>query len=177
MDIRFRITNEEDIEYLKQIDNQNIDKILQTALSIGLKSIQMSEVNMDCHSYIEPIKDLVNDLTGYHKEKLFNIESRLDDLLHIKTNSSRKGRLSEDICRDILTKTYPSWSFLDVSQEGYGADCRAFETSVGQILFEFKSYDHNVNRDQIAKFIRDLEHTNIRYGIFVSHSFFLSVRI
>ena len=170
MDINFQIDNQEDIQYLKHIDDSKKEKILQLALSIGLKSIQMSEVNMDCHSYIEPIQKLVDDSTNHHKEKLFTIESKLDDLLHIKTNSSRKGRLSEDICRDILTKTYPSWDFLDVSQVGYGADCRAFETPVGQILFEFKSYDHNVNRDQIAKFIRDLEHTNIKYGIFVSNT-------
>ena len=170
MDIQFQVTNEEDIHYLRKVDNSTRNKVLQTALSIGLKSIQMSEVNMDCHSYIDPIQDLVNDSTEHHKEKLYAIESKLDDLLHIKTNSSRKGRLSEDICRDILTKTYPSWSFLDVSQQGYGADCRAFETPVGQILFEFKSYDHNVNREQIAKFIRDLEHTNIKYGIFVSNT-------
>mgnify|MGYP003388633109 FL=1 len=170
MDINFQIDNQEDIQYLKHIDDSKKEKILQLALSIGLKSIQMSEVNMDCHSYIEPIQKLVDDSTNHHKEKLFTIESKLDDLLHIKTNSSRKGRLSEDICRDILTKTYPSWDFLDVSQVGYGADCRAFKTPIGQILFEFKSYDHNVNRDQIAKFIRDLEHTNIKYGIFVSNT-------
>ena len=170
MEIQFQVTNDEDIHYLNKIDNSNKEKILRTALSIGLKSIQMSEVNMDCHSYIDPIQELVNDSTEHHKDKLFSIESKLDDLLHIKTNSSRKGRLSEDICRDILTKTYSSWSFVDVSQEGYEADCRAFETPIGQILFEFKSYDHNVNRDQIAKFIRDLEHTNIQYGIFVSNT-------
>ena len=44
--------------------------------------------------------------------------------------------------------------FLDVSQIGYEGDCRAFETPIGQILYEFKNYDHNVNRDQVSKFIR-----------------------
>jgi hypothetical protein len=130
----------------------------------------MSEVNMDCHSYIDPIKDIVEESVEFHKVKLFTIEDKLNDLLHIKTNSSRKGQLSEDLCRSILTKQYPQWSFLDVSQEGYNADCRAFETPVGQILYEFKSYDHNVNRDQISKFVRDLDHTNIKYGIFVSNT-------
>ena len=57
-------------------------------------------------------------------------------------------------------------SFKDVSRQGYEGDCRAFETPVGQILYEFKSYDHNVNREQIYKFIRDLDHTNIKYGVF-----------
>ena len=104
--IEFQVVNEEDINYLKKINSNEKSKILQTALSIGLKSIQMSEVKMDCHSYIDPIKGLISDSTEKHKETLFSIENKLDDLLHIKTNSSRKGKLSEDICRNILIKNY-----------------------------------------------------------------------
>jgi len=170
MNFNLTIHNEEDIDYLKTLNDIRLQKTIQIAISIGLKSIQMSEVNMDCHSYIDPLRDIVSDSVEDHKGKLSSIEDKLNDLLHIKTNSSRKGQLSEDLCRSILTKQYPQWSFLDVSQEGYNADCRAFETPVGQILYEFKSYDHNVNRDQISKFVRDLDHTNIRYGIFVSNT-------
>lgn len=170
MNLNITIHNEEDIEYLKNIDDKRIDDILRTSISIGLKSIHMSEVNMNCHSYIDPIKDIVEESTDYQNEKILGIENKLNDLLHIKTNSSRKGQLSEDLCRSLLNKQYPQWSFIDVSQEGYNADCRAFETPVGQILYEFKSYEYNVNREQITKFIRDLEHTNIRYGIFVSNT-------
>lgn len=170
MNLNITIHNEEDIEYLKNIDDKRIDDILRTSISIGLKSIHMSEVNMNCHSYIDPIKDIVEESTDYQNEKILGIENKLNDLLHIKTNSSRKGQLSEDLCRSLLNKQYPQWSFIDVSQEGYNADCRAFETPVGQILYEFKSYEYNVNREQITKFIRDLEHTNIKYGIFVSNT-------
>ena len=170
MNFNLTIHNEEDIEYLKQIDDKRIEDLLRTSISIGLKCISLSETKMDCHSYIDPIKNIVEESVEFHREKLFTIEDKLNDLLHIKTNSSRKGQLSEDLCRSLLTRQYPQWSFLDVSQEGYNADCRAFETPVGQILYEFKSYDHNVNRDQIAKFVRDLDHTNIKYGIFVSNT-------
>lgn len=170
MNLNFQINNEEDILYLRSIDESKLEDLLRATISIGLKSIQMSEVNMNCHSYIDPIKDIMEKSTENHKEKLFEIDDKLNDLLHIKSNSSRKGQLSEDLCRSLLNKQYPQWSFMDVSQEGYNADCRAYETPVGQILYEFKSYDYNVNRDQITKFIRDLEHTNIRYGIFVSNT-------
>jgi len=170
MNFNIKIYNEEDIDYLKQIDDKRIQKILQSAISIGLKSIQMSEVNMDCHSYINPIKDIVEESTELHKERLYIIEDKLNDILHIKSNSSRKGKLSEEICRDILIKNYPSWSFFDVSKVGYEADFKAFETPVGQILYEFKNYDYNVNREQVTKFSRDLNHTNIKYGIFVSNT-------
>lgn len=170
MNLNITINNEEDILYLRNIDESKLEDLLRTTISIGLKSIQMSEVNMNCHSYIDPIKDIMEKSTENHNERLFNIDDKLNDLLHIKSNSSRKGQLSEDLCRSLLNKQYPQWSFMDVSQEGYNADCRAFETPVGQILYEFKSYEYNVNRDQITKFIRDLEHTNIKYGIFVSNT-------
>jgi hypothetical protein len=170
MNLNFQINNEEDILYLRNIDESKLEDLLRTTISIGLKSIQMSEVNMNCHSYIDPIKDIMEKSTNFQNGKILEIDDKLNDLLHIKSNSSRKGQLSEDLCRSLLNKQYPQWSFMDVSQEGYNADCRAYETPVGQILYEFKSYDYNVNRDQITKFIRDLEHTNIKYGIFVSNT-------
>jgi hypothetical protein len=170
MNLNFQISNKEDIEYLKKINDDEIQKILQTAITIGLKSIQLSEVKMDCHSYIDPLKEIVEESTLQHKDKLYSIEAKLDSILHIKTNSSRKGRLSEEICIDILNKHYKSWSFNDVTKQGYEADCRATNTPVGTILYEFKNYDYNVNKDQTNKFIRDLEHTNIKYGIFVSNT-------
>ncbi len=170
MDITLKIHNEEDIQYLQKTEPTKLDRTIQMAISIGLKSIQMSEVNMDCHSYIDPIKEIMMNTTNYNIDKLSTIEEKLNDILHIKSNSSRKGKLAEDICRDILVKQYPSWEFIDVSQEGYEADCRAYKTPVGQILYEFKNYDYNVNKDQITKFHRDLEHTNIKYGIFVSNT-------
>ena len=170
MDINLHIDNSEDISYIEKIEKTKLNSTLQMAISIGLKSIQMSEVNMDCHSYIDPIKKIVQDKTEENTDYLLNISDKLDDLLHIKTNSSRKGKLSEDICRNLLIKNYPSWDIIDVSQLGYEGDCRIYGTPIGQILYEFKSYDQNVNRDQINKFVRDLEHTNINYGIFVSNT-------
>uniref|UniRef100_A0A6C0BSE1 Restriction endonuclease type IV Mrr domain-containing protein n=1 Tax=viral metagenome TaxID=1070528 RepID=A0A6C0BSE1_9ZZZZ len=170
MNLNIQILNKEDIEYLNKIKDDEIQKILQTAITIGLKSIQLSEVKMDCHSYIDPLKEIVQESTLQHENKLSSIEEKLDSILHIKTNSSRKGRLSEEICIDILNKYYKSWSFNDVTKQGYEADCRATNTPVGTILYEFKNYDYNVNKDQITKFIRDLEHTNIKYGIFVSNT-------
>jgi len=125
---------------------------------------------MDCHSYIDPIKEIMMNTTNYNIDKLSMIEDKLNDILHIKSNSSRKGKLAEDICRDILVKQYPSWEFVDVSQDGYEADCRAYKTPVGPILYEFKNYDYNVNKEQVLKFHRDLEHTNINYGVFVSNT-------
>jgi len=169
MDLSVPIYNEEDIEFIRGLPKDKFDKMIQTALSIGFKSIQMSEVNMDCHSYLEPLRKIISQSTGENTDKIQEIDDKLDALLHIRTNSSRKGRLSEDLCIQRLNQQYPDWEFSDVTHVGHEGDCRAI-SSIGEILYEFKSYDTNVNKEQLNKFYRDLETTGIKLGIFVSNT-------
>ena len=169
MNILLQLENEEDINYLQPFSEEKKDLIVKTALSIGLKSIQMSEVNMDCHSYIDPIREIVSHATSENTDKIQEIDDKLDALLHIRTNSSRKGRLAEDLCIRRLIQRYPEWDFSDVAHVGHEGDCRA-KTPHGEILYEFKSYDTNVNRDQLKKFYKDLETTGLKLGVFVSNT-------
>ena len=169
MNILIQLINEEDIIFLEQFNDEKKDHILRTAISIGLKSIQMSEVNMDCHSYIDPIRNIISESTDENSDKIQEIDNKLDALLHIRTNSSRKGRLAEDLCIHRLIQQYPDWDFVDVTYVGHEGDCRAI-TPIGEILYEFKSYDTNVNKEQLKKFYKDLETTGIKLGIFVSNT-------
>ena len=169
MNIILHVENEEDIQYLQTLSEEKKDPVIKAALSIGLKSIQMSEVNMDCHSYIDPIREIVSLATSENTDKIQEIDDKLDALLHIRTNSSRKGRLAEDLCIGRLIQRYPEWEFSDVTQVGHEGDCRA-KTPHGEILYEFKSYDTNVNRDQLKKFYKDLETTGLKLGVFVSNT-------
>ena len=169
MKLLFELLNKEDIKYIESFDEEKRDEILRTAITIGLKSIQMSEVNMDCHSYFDPLKDIIENSTSANTDKISCIDDKLDALLHIRTNSSRKGRLSEDLCIRRLIQQYPSWDISDVTHIGHEGDCRA-KTPFGEILYEFKSYDTNVNREQLSKFYKDLETTGIKYGIFISNT-------
>lgn len=168
MDISFTINNTEDIQYLQKLDQSNdkTNELLRSALSIGLRSIQMSETNMNCQSYLNPLKSIFLDTNN----KIEDIDHKLNSFLHLQSNSSKKGDLSENICRKLLSKKYTEWEFNDVSNESYSGDCRALKTPIGEILYEFKNYDTNVNREQVQKFHRDLEYTGINYGIFVSNT-------
>jgi hypothetical protein len=169
MKLLFELLNKEDILYLEGFNEEKRDEIIRTAITIGLKSIQMSEVNMDCHSYFDPLKDIIENSTSANTDQISCIDDKLDALLHIRTNSSRKGRLSEDLCIRRLIQQYPSWDISDVTHIGHEGDCRA-KTPFGEILYEFKSYDTNVNREQLSKFYKDLETTGIKYGIFISNT-------
>ena len=169
MNFTCEITNEEDIKYLSGLSGERQEQIMRTAVSIGLKSIQMSEVKMDCHSYIDPLRDIIGSASEINTDKIQGIDDKLDALLHIRTNSSRKGRLSEDLCIGRLIQQYPEWSFQDVTHVGHEGDCRA-TSPIGEILYEFKSYDSNVNKEQIQKFYNDLRLTGVKLGIFVSNT-------
>ena len=119
MEISFTITNQEDIEYLKKIHKDKINDILKSSLSIGLRSIQMSEVNLDCSSYLDPLKNMMNESSYHVDSKLELIDDKLNSFLHLQSNSSKKGDLSENICRKLLCKKYPDWEFNDVSNDSY----------------------------------------------------------
>tara|TARA_Y100001958_G_C21245037_1_gene574484 strand:- start:3840 stop:5081 length:1242 start_codon:yes stop_codon:yes gene_type:complete len=169
MNINIDIDNIEDIEYLSKLNEKKFIDVLKIAISIGLKSIQMSEVNMDCHSYITPIKELIDDSVNENKDKILSIDDKLNELLYIRGNSSRKGKLSEELCIRRLIQQYPDWEFKDVTYVGHEGDCRCI-SPYGEILYEFKSYDSNVNKEQIIKFYNDLDTTGIKIGIFISNT-------
>ena len=55
--ISLNIENKEDLEYLESVHYD--PNILNTALTIGLKSIQMSKTTMNGNSYIEPLREII----------------------------------------------------------------------------------------------------------------------
>jgi hypothetical protein len=164
MEVSFCIENSEDISFLKN-KGENLQGYLCAAVSIGLKSMQMGEVRLDCHSYIDPLKETVNTIN----ERVQGVEDRFTEVFHLRKNSSRKGRVTEHITIDALRDHYKGVEFIDVAKEGYGGDCRG-KHSFGDVLYEFKDYDSLVGHAEIDKFYRDLVHTGVKYGVFVSNN-------
>lgn len=167
MDLHFTITNEEDIEYLKNIDEKEKENILKSALSIGLKSINISQLSRDGLSYVNPIKEMIKEENDINSD---NIKCILDILQDTLKNSTRKGRFGESIAITSLIKKYPSWNIEDTSGISHSGDCQVFTTDYGKILYELKTYTTNVNNDEIVKFKRDIDETNSDYGIFISQT-------
>ena len=168
MELNLNLTNIEDIEYIKSI---NYDKdILNTALTIGLKSIQMSQTTMTGNSYFEPIKDIFIEQNNENKRSIESINDMLKDLLQIKGNSSRKGKLGESLAFNTLSKKYPSWKIENTSNQAHESDLFAHSEEYGKILYEIKTYSTNVGTSEIEKFKSDIITTNSKNGIFVSQT-------
>ncbi len=166
--LTLNIENVEDIEYLESINYD--DKVLNTALTIGLKSIQMSQTNMTGNSYIEPLRQIIEENNIENSENIKKIDNMLCDLLNIKNNSSRKGKLGESLAMNSLKKKYPDWKIENTTGTAHESDIFAYSDNYGKILYEIKTYSSNVPSKEIQKFKDDMVTTNSKYGIFVSQT-------
>ena len=170
MDININIKNEEDISIIKMLNENKINEILSTAITIGLKSIQMSNTVMDGNSYFNPIKKIIDESVIENKCQLTTINDMLTDLLNIKNNSSRKGKLGESLAINSLTKKYPDWEVIDTANTAHEGDIFINSKKYGKILYEIKTYNTNVNSKEIQKFKNDVITTNSNHGLFISQT-------
>ena len=168
MDINIKIKNEEDIRYIEKINCNEV--ILNTALTIGLKAIQMSQTTMTGNSYIEPLKQIIVENSIENHENISKINDMLCDLLNIKNNSSRKGKLGESLAMNALKKKYPHWKIENTAGIAHESDIFAYSNEYGKILYEIKTYSTNIPTKEIQKFKNDMITTNSKYGIFVSQT-------
>lgn len=166
--ISLDIKNKEDLEYLESV-NYDPD-ILNTALTIGLKSIQMSQTTMNGNSYIEPLREIIVENNIENSENISKINAMLCDLLNIKNNSSKKGKLGESLAMNSLKKKYPDWKIENTTGTAHESDLFAYSDNYGKILYEIKTYSSNVPSKEIQKFKDDMTTTNSKYGIFVSQT-------
>jgi len=166
--ISLDIKNSEDLKYLESV-NYDPD-ILNTALTIGLKSIQMSQTTMNGNSYIEPLREIIVENNIENSENINKINNMLCDLLNIKNNSSKKGKLGESLAMNSLKKKYPDWKIENTTGTAHESDLFAYSDNYGKILYEIKTYSSNVPSKEIQKFKDDMTTTNSKYGIFVSQT-------
>ena len=166
--ISLDIKNKEDLEYLESV-NYDPD-ILNTALTIGLKSIQMSQTTMNGNSYIEPLREIIVENNIENSENISKINLMLCDLLNIKNNSSKKGKLGESLAMNSLKKKYPDWKIENTTGTAHESDLFAYSDNYGKILYEIKTYSSNVPSKEIQKFKDDMTTTNSKYGIFLSQT-------
>jgi hypothetical protein len=165
MEIQTVIRYQDDIQFLMGIPLEKRDEYIRNAVTIGLRSIHMGEFTMDGRSYLDPLKDIMSE----QGDRIVDFGDKLDTLLTVRTNSSRKGKLSESICMRVLEEKYTSVEFKDTANESYCGDCRG-KFEIGDIMYEFKDYEKVVNSSEVVKFHRDLLATGIKFGVFVSNT-------
>lgn len=112
---------------------------------------------------INTIKDMSNDSISKQKTVL----DELSVFLSKYNASSNKGKYGENNLYSILTSIYPSAEVQDTTGMKASGDFILKRMEKQPILIETKDYNHNINKDEIAKFIRDIDTQNMN-GIFIS---------
>jgi hypothetical protein len=96
------------------------------------------------------------------------LDELADFLGKFKNNSSTKGKLGELQLGQLLTALYPSAEVQVTGSIKASGDFVLRRVDRAPILFENKDYDYNVPKEEVAKFIRDVD-TQGMSGVFISH--------
>jgi hypothetical protein len=147
-------------EFIKTFDTkyqsmmQNIQQPLYSFFSASEDRISKN---------IDALKDTsVQSLS--HQNKVFE---ELGEFLGKYKGSSNKGKYGEQQLGSILNSLYPTAEVVNTTGTKATGDFIMKRIDKPNILFENKEYDYNIPKDEIAKFIRDIDTQNMS-GVFIS---------
>jgi hypothetical protein len=100
------------------------------------------------------------------QSKLFD---ELNEFLSKYKGSSNKGKYGEQNLSSVLNSIYQNAEITNTTGIKASGDFIMKRYEKPTILFENKEYDYNIPKDEIAKFIRDIDTQNVN-GIFISQN-------
>ena len=130
--------------------------------------------NLDYHtdSIKLDIAKLNNHLEGVDFDnKLEQFSNILEELLGITTNSSKKGKMAEDMIYKMLKNKYKDYTIEEtrgMPHHGDGIINIPKDNGIDKVMIEIKNYSKPVNSDEIEKLKYDMKFTNIKYSLFLS---------
>jgi len=108
-------------------------------------------------SQIHTLTNTTTSKTVATEEQISNVHSLLSKLLSKFNNSSQKGKLSENLLACVLSKAFPSGEIIDNTNDPHSCDFRLKRVNKQDILIENKTYAKNVDKEEVSKFLDDIE--------------------
>ena len=134
----------------------------------------MQNIQQPLYSFFTASEERINKNIDTLKESslqsVFSTNKVLDELgefLGKYKGSSNKGKFGEQNLSSILNGLYTNAEIINTSGTKASGDFIMKRIDKPSILFENKDYDYNIPKDEIAKFIRDVDTQNM-HGIFTS---------
>ena len=125
-------------------------------------------------SYVSASEERITNNINTIKEMSINscssqsvVQDELKLFLSKYNASSNKGKYGENNLFSVLSSLFPSSEITDTTGTKASGDFIMKRMDKPTILFENKDYAHNINKDEVAKFIRDVETQNMN-GVFMS---------
>lgn len=144
--------------YIKEIERsdspQSILDSFNSNLQIKCDSLQQ---------FIQRCHEQIDKTTNSHTETLNLVQTHFDR----QKNSTFKGKDSEIKVEEGLNYAFPDCQITNTTGISKAGDFLIERTNKQSIMIENKDYKANVPKDEIEKFIRDVEEQNVN-GILIS---------
>lgn len=159
----------------KLMTTMNAESFAEFMVNFDTKTSQMFQtVQQPIFSFISASEERINsslcNLKDSSSSSLVTQEKILGELgefLNRYRNSSHKGKFGENQLNLILTQMFPVAEIINTTGQKASGDFIIKRDQKPTILFENKAYDHNVEPEEVKKFIRDINEQGC-HGIFLS---------
>ncbi len=147
-------------ETIKQLDRTDSPKNIIDNFNSSLqnKCDSLQNFILTCHQQTK-------DTTSSHTETLNLVREHFDR----QKNSTNKGADSEDKLLNGLYSTFPDCQITKTTGIAKAGDFLIERSNNTPIMIENKDYSRNVPKDEIEKFIRDIDHQGCN-GILISQT-------
>lgn len=129
-------------------------------------------------NYISNSEDRIrNHITDVrtHQNDQEKIHNEILTFLNLYKTPTKKGEISENVLHVLLTQLFPSAEIVHTAKQTSSGDCILKRIHKPTILFENKNYNTNVPKQEVEKFIYDIEQNNCS-GIFMSQKTGISLK-
>jgi hypothetical protein len=147
-------------EFLSTIEDK-LSNIIQNSQLPLYSTLNASEERMTTN--INMIKDTTNN-SVVSQNKLFG---ELEGFLGKYKSSTQKGKLGEEALSTLLHSIYNSAEITNTTGSKASGDFIMRRTDKPDVMIENKEYNDNIPKEEVSKFIRDIDSLNMS-GIFIS---------
>ena len=137
-------------------------------------NLMMQSIQQPLYSFVTASEDRLSKNMDILKESSSNslltqskLFDELNEFLNKYKGSSNKGKFGEQNLCAVLNSIFQNAEITKTTGTKASGDFIMKRCEKPTILFENKEYDYNIPKDEIAKFIRDIENQNMN-GIFIS---------
>ena len=146
-------------------------RTLQDFISNLEQKFSQSEQRLETNiREIKTTNDKIREISTAHQQTSVSLNSTVNDMLKKMENASTKGKISENIVFNILNTLYPSAQDIEyVGDKKESGDIMLVRENKPTILIENKNWEKIVSKDEVKKFIHDVE-TQDCCGLFLSQN-------
>ncbi len=159
-------------EDIRMIMSNSVNEKLEPALREKLKEQQtqlVANVSGRLEQLLENKISGLKETTNANRDIINSQNDTLNSLLKRFENSSKKGKMSENLITNVLAEVYPLAEIEDVGKTKETGDIMMIRKDKPKILVENKDWTRPIVNAEVQKFVRDVEIQKC-HGLFLSQN-------